>query len=215
MCRILTFCLLIVSFFTPAAEAQLTADQKIADFREIAAVVSKHYAFVEWKRKAISFDALSISLWLDRIQKTTDDLGFWEVCAQYVASFDDSHSIFILPSDYFATLGIDVDIYEGKVYVDSLDSSVFPSRSAPIKIGDEIVAVDGKPVADLINAVAAQVGDGNPRSAQRFAASLAVNRQQALVPRAHEIGDTASLLIHREDGSTDTVILLWNVSEIG
>lgn len=189
----------------------MSTDQRVADFQEIAAVVSKHYAFVEWKREGLRFDALDLKPWLERVRKAKDDLEFWEICSSYIAAFQDTHSAFILPSDYFATLGFSTDLYEGKVLVDQIDPETFPQQDPPIRAGDEIISIDGKAVQDLINVIAAQLGDGNPRSAQRFAAALLTNRQQAYVARAHEIGEKASLLIHRDDGATATVELPWTV----
>ena len=173
-------------------------------------MVSKHYAFVEWKREAVRFNALDLAPWLERIRKAKDDLDFWEICAQYVASFQDSHSAFLLPSDYFATLGFSTDLYEGKVLVDQIDPDTFPEKDPPIRVGDELISIDGKAVQDLINGIAAQLGDGNPRGRQRIAAALLTNRQQSYVPRAHEIGEKASLLILR-DGATATIELPWAV----
>lgn len=211
MRRILSISLLFGLFFAATAQAQLSTEQRVADFQEIAAVVSKHYAFVEWKREAVRFNALDLAPWLERIRKAKDDLDFWEICAQYVASFQDSHSAFLLPSDYFATLGFSTDLYEGKVLIDQIDPDTFPEKDPPIRVGDEIISIDGKAVQDLINGIAAQLGDGNPRGRQRIAAALLTNHQQSYVPRAHEIGEKASLLIHRDDGSTATVELPWAV----
>ncbi len=178
----------------------------MADFQDLAANVSKNYAFYEWKRDAIQFDGLDLAPWLDRVRKAQDDLEFWTICSQYIASFKDSHSVFQLPSDFIATLGFDVDVYEGKVYVDSLFLSQARSKLA---IGDELVAIDGKPVSDLIDGIASQIGSGNALSGRRFAASLLVNPEQDLVAGAIQIPASAMLMIHRQDGSTDTVVLRW------
>src|SRR5258706_916997 len=144
MRRICSISLLFGLFSTALAQAQMSTDQRVADFQEIAAVVSKHYAFVEWKRDGVRFNTLDTAPWLDRVRKAKDDLEFWEICSQYVASFQDSHSAFLLPSDYFATLGFSVDLYEGKVLVDQIDPTVFPQQDPAIKVGDELISMDGK-----------------------------------------------------------------------
>jgi hypothetical protein len=79
-------------------------------------------------------------------------------------------------------------------------------------VGDELISIDGQAVGDLMAAIAAQLGDGNPRGAQRFAAALLTNHEQEFIPKAHQIGDTASLLLHRGDGSMTTITLPWIVS---
>lgn len=175
----------------------------------LAALVSKHYAFVEWKRNAVQFDALKMAPWLTQIQNSPDDPSFWKISSQYIASLQDSHSVFVLPTDWTAQLGFTVDIYDGKVLVDSVDPDVL-GANAPVQIGDEIVSIDGKAVADLIKDIASQVGDGNVRSGQRFAASLLVNREQDIVAQATQISDQALLLISR-NGTTQSVSVPWVV----
>src|SRR5437773_9735118 len=85
--------------------AQLLPDQKLIDFQQLAALFAKQYAPYEWKRDALGVDMLRIGPWLDRVRATKSDLEFYEICAQYVASLNDVHAEFFLPSDFQATLG--------------------------------------------------------------------------------------------------------------
>src|SRR5437016_12208685 len=104
--------LLSVSFaflVAPLVQAQLSVDQKLLDFQDLAAAFTKHYALSEWKRDAVAFDGLNLTSWLDRVRTSKDDLDFWTICAEYVASNQDSHSSFLIPSDYYAALGISAD----------------------------------------------------------------------------------------------------------
>ena len=206
-----TLSILTAILFPALCFGQLSSDQRVQDFQDLAATFSKHYAFYEWKRDAVKFDGLDLTPWLARVRASKDDVEFWSICAQYVASYRDSHSAFQIPSDYAAKLGFSVDLYDDKVLVDSIDATAFKTK-APVQIGDELVALDGKLMTDLITDIASQVGDGNPISGRRFAASLVVSRRQDLYPRAYQISDKASLLIHRRDGSTDTVVLPWIVT---
>ena len=66
--------------------AQLTQEQKLADFNDLAATFDKNYGPYEWKRDAIGFDLLRIGPWLDRVKATRTDLEFYEVMSKYVAS---------------------------------------------------------------------------------------------------------------------------------
>src|SRR5271157_1553056 len=87
----------------PAA-AELTADQKVSDFLQLAGVFSKRYAFLEWKKAALKYDGLDIAPWLEKVRTSKDDLAFFNLCAQYVAGFQDSHIAFITESTFTATL---------------------------------------------------------------------------------------------------------------
>ena len=53
---------------TAVASAQLTTDQKIADFQNLSALYAKQYAPYEWKRTLFGFDLLNTVGWLDRVR---------------------------------------------------------------------------------------------------------------------------------------------------
>src|SRR3954471_18216332 len=147
---------------------ELTADQKVADFRRLAALYSKQYAPYEWKRTLFGFDALDLKPWLSRVQSTTTDLDFYELCAEYVASLNDTHDAFQMTSDFVATMGLSVDIYDGKVLIEAINTAVLPPANFPLAVGDEIVSVDGKDVEQLLKDFGKYVPQSNPRSTRRM-----------------------------------------------
>src|SRR4051794_28009915 len=101
--------------------AQLQPDQKLLDFQQLTALFAKQYAPYEWKRDALGIDMLRIAPWLDRVRATKSDIEFYEVCAQYIASLNDVHSEYFLPSDFQATLGFEADLYSGKALIETID----------------------------------------------------------------------------------------------
>src|ERR1043165_1894380 len=103
------------------ASAQLTNDQKAADFMQLSAVLAKNYTPNEWKRDALKFDLLDVQPWLDRVAQSKTDLDFYEICADYVSHLLDADAQFLLPSDFTADLRFSVDIYDGKVLIDGID----------------------------------------------------------------------------------------------
>jgi C-terminal processing protease CtpA/Prc len=193
-----------------ACHAQLLPDQKLLDFQQLAALFAKQYAPYEWKRDALGVDLLRLAPWLDRIRATKSDLEFYEVCAQYVASLNDVHSEFFLPSDFQASLGFDADLYDGKPLIETID--VPTTRAAPtMRVGDELVSVDGKTVADWLKEFGKYIVFGNQRSTDRNNTSLISFRIQAIYPRAAEIGDTATVVVrHRDSATLETYTLPWD-----
>ena len=153
---------------------------------------AKRYAFTEWKQAALNWDSLNLEPWLTRVSQSKSDLEFFEICAEYVAKNQDGHTAFILPSSFDAQLPFDVDLYEGKFVVDQIDRTQLRAGDYPFGVGDELVSIDGVSAAEQAAKFAVFVGDGNPRSVQRIAASLLTYRPQWLLPRAHEEGDTAT-----------------------
>src|SRR6266542_2960521 len=108
--KTLILSLILISASSAVHAQNLTPSQKEADFRYLASMYSTYYAPIDWTKQLFKFDALDIKPWLDRVSKTTTDLDFYELCVAYVASLNDTHDSFTLPSDFFATLGFSVDI---------------------------------------------------------------------------------------------------------
>ena len=71
----------VILALLPAATlfGQLTADQKISDFMNVAAIYAKNYGPYEWKRDTQNFDLLDIGSWLSQVRATTNDLDFYLV----------------------------------------------------------------------------------------------------------------------------------------
>src|ERR1044071_3774812 len=98
--------LMISSLCVAPLFAQLSPEQKLADFRQMAALYNKQYAPYEWKKGLFNFDMLNLSPWLDRVAKTKTDLDFYELMVEYVASLNDTHDAYSLPSDFVARMGL-------------------------------------------------------------------------------------------------------------
>ena len=198
-----------LAFVTATCVAQLTPDQKDADFRYLASLYAKQYAPYEWKRAVFGFDLLQIGPWLQRVAQTNSDLDFYELCVEYVANLNDTHDAFFLPSDFVASLGFTVDIYDGAVVIDTINRTRLPQSAFPFGVGDELVSVDGKDVAQLLDAFSKYARQGNPRSSRRIAAARIVTRPQGVMPHAPDVGDSAALVIRRQSGALETYTVPW------
>ena len=180
-------------FAVSSAFAQLTPDQKLIDFQNLAAVYAKNYAPYEWKRDTQGFDLLDLSKWMPRVRATKTDLEFYDLMSEYVASLNDAHSVYVIPSSYVARLGFTADIYEGKVLVDSITRALLQAARYPFQIGDELVTVDGKRIQDLIGEFSRFSIYANPLSTRRNAVSRILTRSQSQIARVVELGDTATV----------------------
>ena len=92
--------------------AQLTTEQKLYDFRQMTAYYQYAYAPQVWKKQVFGFDLRDTAPWLDRVQRSVDDLEFYEICYEYVASLNDSHSKYQMRSNWSVDLGFTVDNYD-------------------------------------------------------------------------------------------------------
>jgi len=202
---------IILVCLAPAGYAQLLPDHTLLDFQELVALYAKQYAPYEWKRDVLDFDMLQLAPWLDKVRATKDDLGFYEVCAAYVASLNDAHAEFIMDTDFFANLGFQVDLYDGKALIDTIDPAI--ARTVSFRTGDELISVDGKSVADWLTEFGRYSAFANQRSTDRFNASQITFREQGIYPRSVEVGDKATVVVRRKStGSLQTYTMVWNKS---
>src|SRR5260370_8281938 len=208
--RNLCLAAVLVCTAVPEAFGQLTPDQKVADFMQLAGLYAKNYAPYEWKRDVIGFDLYTVKPWLDQVKQTKSDLEFYDVCVRYVAALQDSHDEFTLPTDFEAWAHLGVDIYDGKVLIDGIDRSYLPSKTYTFQVGDEIVSIDGKGVQDWITALQpyAVNGSANPVSRQRLAINLALDRLQSWWPMAVPSGDSVTLVVRSQKHATNSTFTL-------
>lgn len=195
--------------------ADLTVDQKVADFQQLAALYAKNYGPYELKRDLYGFDLFDISGWLGRVRASKTDIEFWDICTQYVAGLRDSHDEFTIPATFDAWLHFDGDLYDGKFLIDYIDRSYLPSARFPFTIGDELVSVDGVAVADLIVKFRPYSVNGmsNPVSRDRLAAGTITERYQGWNVRAPEIGKSATIVVNRQaNGQQATYTIPWDVN---
>jgi peptidase S41-like protein/PDZ domain-containing protein len=192
-----------------SSQAQLTTDQKVFDFQMLASLYAKQYAPYEWKRDVVKFDLLNLKPWLDRARTTRTDIDFWDLCAEYVASLNDAHDSYVVPSEFIADLGFDVDIYDGRPLIEFVSRFLLPQSRYPFQAGDELISVDGKPVQQWLAEFAKVSSFANPRSTDRWNAQYLTVRSQDFYPRAGEVGDTATVVIKRRGGANETYVIPW------
>lgn len=194
------------------ALAQLTPEQRASEFLTLASIYSKYYAPYEWKQTLFQFDLLEARPWLDRIAQVKDDLDFYEICMEYVSKLNDTHVNITLPSNFSASLGFTVDIYDGKVLIDSITRSALSASRYPFQVGDELVSVDGKDVEQWMEEFSRYRSAGNPRSRRRSLAAMIVTRSQNRMPHAPDVGDTATVVVRRWGGEAETYSIPWRKS---
>jgi len=193
------------------AHAQnLTAEQRADDLKMLAALYAKQYGPYEWKRDVIGFDLYDLRPWLKRAETASDDIEFLDLLVEYVASLDDAHDVVSFPFTFSATLGFTADLYDGRALVDSIDRSQLPASEYPFAIGDELLSVDGIPVAEWIERLRKYSIAANARSTARNAVARITTRPQSRIPWAHRIGDTAEVVIRHASGEERSYTIPWS-----
>ena len=199
--------LLLFCALAATCPGQMTTDQRINDFLNLAGLYAKNYAPYEWKRDVFGFDLMEAGPWLDRVRASRDDLEFYDICVEYVAALRcGGHDRYMLPSTFSASLGFTVDIYDNLVLIDSISRQ---PPGATLRVGDELVSVDGKPVEDLIREFEKYSVQSHPLIARRAAAAVIPGRAQNRIPRAVELGERAEVVVRRANGALETISVPW------
>jgi hypothetical protein len=207
--------LLTIGVAAPRAQRELTADQRDADLIQLASMYAKVYAPYEWKRDVFGFDLYRLTPWLQRVHQAAD-LDVHEAFVEYLASLNDTHASINFPSPFRASLGFTVDIYDGKVLIDSISRSLLPQAQYPFGVGDELVALDGEPVQSLIASFRKLTSAGNPRSRDRISAFKISIRSQVNLPHASSVGDTALTSIRlASTGALNNYVIPWTKTGVG
>ena len=198
-----------LSVHTARAQEALTRDQRISDLTQLASQYAKNYGPYEWKRDVVQFDLLRLTPWLQRVHHS-DDIDFQEALIEYVASLNDAHDTIAFPTTFSASLGLSLDIYDGKVLIDGINRTLLPVAQYPFVIGDEVLAVDGRSVQDLIQSFRKYAISANQRSTDRIAAARIVSRNQQIMPHIHQLGDTAAVTVRlAATGAATTFTIRW------
>ena len=203
-----TLLILLASAAVAAAQG-LTPAQKELDFRSMANVFATYYAPIDWKKELVGADIRQLKPWLDKVAQTKTDLEYYEVCADYANSMQDTHVSFRVPSDFYAQLGFFADIYDGAYLIDLVNRTLLPAATYPFVAGDELVSIDGEDAKTLATRLSRFVGQGNPKAQQRLAAQYLTSRFQSRFPDAASLPDTASVVIRRQNGNMETYTLKW------
>ena len=192
-----------------AAFGQLTLDQKMSDFQNIVGVYDKNYGPYDWKKQAFGYDLLSIAPWVDKIRATKDDLDFYEVMVSYVSSLNDAHDNYNLPTNFVARLNFGVDIYDGKLLVDTINRGRLPAAEFPFQIGYELVSIDGADAQKMVDGLLQYEVAANPRSTRRLAAVLLTTRPQQVMPHAPNVPEISTVVFRRPDGTVESHRIPW------
>ena len=201
--------LFTLSIPTASAQEALTRDQRVSDLIQLASQYAKNYGPYEWKRDVQGFDLMRLTPWLQRIQHS-DDLDFQEALIEYVASLNDAHVLVAFPTTFSASLPMTVDIYDGKVLIDSINRTRLPLAEFPFVVGDELLFLDGQSVQDLTQSFRKYAIAANQRSTDRAAAARLVSRSQQIMPNIVELGDAATVVIRlAATGGTNTYTIPW------
>ncbi len=192
-----------------AASAQLAPAQRVQEFENLVNFYARSYAPAFWKLEAFGFNLFDARPWMLRVLSARNDLEFFEICMEYVASLRDGHSRFQMPSNFSATLGLNVDFYEGRLLIESINRVRYPADRFPFQIGDELVSVDGRSAVAIVDELTRLESFADPRTTRRGAAAKLTARGQWVFPQTANVPESSEVVIRRASGELETYRLTW------
>lgn len=178
----------------------LTSDQKILEFDQLLGQIRSFYGPLEYKQTHQNMDLKTVeALYRQQIQKSATNDEYYGLILKFVAEFKDSHFAARIPSKKRAQLPLGVDLIEGRVLVADVDTKELPEEKFPIKRGDELISIDGRPVKDVIQELMLRRGDGYHKTTERISAMYLTIRPASMfeLPKGN-----ASLIIKSKEKQT-------------
>ncbi|MBI4862763.1 MAG: PDZ domain-containing protein [Candidatus Riflebacteria bacterium] len=167
--------LVVLGSFTGAIARDLTPAERLADFDQLAAILDASYGMVEYKKQVLGVDLAQLTAeYRAKVAAVARDDEFYTLLSAYVAALKDGHLGHYRPSVMSSRLGFDVMRAEGKLVVRRVEDGF--KDKLPFKPGDELVAMDGKPVATILREMLPTCSNGREDSALGFMAQLLTDR---------------------------------------
>jgi hypothetical protein len=200
---------LVLLFVCQSAFArELSPSQKASDFNELVGYIQSGYGPLEYKKAEFGIDVETLrDRYMPIMRNSGSNAEFYYAMVRFVAEFNDSHFGVNLPTDLQTYLGFTTDLVQGQLVVDEVDRTLLTLEKFPFQKGDEVVSLNGVPVASILDELQAYMGQGFAKSARRRAAFQVTNRRASKVPA--QKGQVVVEFRRGNSSVTEKVELTW------
>lgn len=140
----------------------LTISERTTDFNFLINSIKENYVFLQYKQKKFhfNFDEL-VTKSREKLPLIKNDTEFFSLITELLAHLRDAHIQTSQPLDEMVVkIPIHVESVEGKVFIEKVtDKSL--EAAADIRVGDEVLEVDGKPVMSYLPKILKYINYGN------------------------------------------------------
>jgi hypothetical protein len=189
----------------------ITKAEALEDFEQIAASFRGLYGALERKEQRYQFDfERKVEEFRARVAAGTNEAEWRGLFQEFISLFKDPHVSLSagLPSDALHSFRLPFSAMPvGDTFVVyTVDAAL--GASAPIQRGDEVLAIDGRPAADLATSFLKYVSIANPLAAMHTAAARLTNRPAYL---SAGLSPDAPVMVRVRggDGIVRDVALAW------
>lgn len=207
--------LLTISFLalvTFAANAQLSPELKnqlTAEMKIIGSVFQNQYAPKQWKERHLGWSVQKeLNTALTKIDSATTVREYRSALANFVQSTQDYHVSVSFHSSEAAYLAFSVRTIEGKTLIVDIDRVKLSKEAFPFAVGDELLAIDGKKVEDLLTELQQFNGPNVPATDLAIADMYLLYRSGSANMKVPQ-GPVLLTLKRAKETDTTTFQLVW------
>jgi hypothetical protein len=188
----------------------MTNAEALADFDQLTGSFRSLYGAMERKeeRYGFTFDAL-VSEYRARVAASRTEPQYQAIFQEFIARFEDAHvslSAPLLSDDAHAfRLPLGIMPVEDTFVVYNVAASI----ADRVRVGDELVSLDGKAPSELIERFAKFVGTPNALAARHMATARLTSRP-FFASEGLRAGSTATLRLRGANGVERDVVLPWS-----
>lgn len=189
----------------------LTAEQKLSDLQQLVSMIKAGYGPLKYKKDFYAIDVDTIhELYKPKVLATKSNGEFYYTVMNFISEFHDGHFRATLPTDFKAALPIETDLVAGKVLIDTINREKLTEEQFPFAKGDEIISVNAKPIAEVLNELQSYRGLGFEQSERRTAAVAVSFRDGRRMPVPQ--GDVVLEIRRGTSEVIKSVTLKWDVT---
>ena len=204
----------------PTPRRQLTTGEKLADMEWIYSMFGQNYAPMKYKEKLFGFEFEKLKdEYREKAKLTANNDEFYHLMLSFVAQFKDAHTSGslnapdILGRAQIAFLGFSGKRKGNKFVVTELFPTVNSRTSLPIKVGTEILKIDGMTLADAIKSEFVKYRDlGQDDTNFTYHVNRLFTRVSLSMPLPKK--DTVTLTIPGPKKTEVNVVLPWVVKDL-
>src|SRR3989344_1563150 len=147
---------------TVAAHAQLSPDMKnqlTAEMKLIGSIFQNQYAPKQWKERHLGWSVeKELNTALTKIDAAASVQDYRSALKNFVQSKQDYHVSISFYSTERAALAFSVKTIEDKTLIVDIDRNKLSEEAFPFSVGDELLAIDNKPVSQVLKDIQASIG---------------------------------------------------------
>ncbi len=164
---------------------QLTVSEKLLDMDVAFNNFRQYYAPLHYKETLLKRDYEAVFSQLrEEASQTKTDQEFFDVMGKLADSFKDGHVGVRYPGLDTFSLPFSLDYFDGHYVVENIDPSF--STVSGVKVGDDLVAIDGVSSRDVANELLKYGSIGYDKADERVAAAR-ITKRKFMTPKSSQV----------------------------